>query len=291
MGPRKVLVLGINGMLGSMVYSYLSKDSSLKTVGSLRRKKKNTLQFDANDFLNKNSNSDYLKEFDYIINCIGVIKPYIKDSGSKSVQNTILINSIFPHSLANFLRKTDVKIIQIATDCVFSGRKRNYKEDSPHDPLDVYGKTKSLGEVNLSNFLNIRCSIIGPGPKNKVSLMDWFLKQKKGSEVLGFKHHKWNGVTTLQFAQLCLAIIEKNKFKTLVSKNNVHHFVPNESLTKFELLEIMNDVFNKSFKIKPVSNIGPPIDRTLSSKYILLSQLFGKSNIKSAIKELKGFII
>ncbi|MEC7900574.1 MAG: proline dehydrogenase family protein, partial [Acidobacteriota bacterium] len=41
-----------------------------------------------------------------------------------------------------------------------------YKENDSHDAIDVYGKTKSLGEIKSENFFNIRCSIIGKEIKN-----------------------------------------------------------------------------------------------------------------------------
>ena len=48
--------------------------------------------------------------------------------------------------------KPALKVIQIATDCVFDGLKGNYTEDDKHNAIDVYGKTKSLGEVSADNF-------------------------------------------------------------------------------------------------------------------------------------------
>ena len=53
-----------------------------------------------------------------------------------------------------------IRIIQIATDCVYDGVNGNYSETDLHNPTDIYGKTKSLGEVPEPDFLNIRCSMI-----------------------------------------------------------------------------------------------------------------------------------
>ena len=41
-----------------------------------------------------------------------------------------------------------------------------YVETDLHDALDVYGKTKSLGECQEPNVYHLRCSIIGPEPKD-----------------------------------------------------------------------------------------------------------------------------
>lgn len=87
------------------------------------------------------------------------------------------MNSEFPHIISEIFPKS--KIFQIATDCVFSGTKGNYTEDDFHNATDIYGKTKSLGEVKNNNFFNLRTSIIGKELDGKFSLIEWFLNSKK----------------------------------------------------------------------------------------------------------------
>ena len=42
-------------------------------------------------------------------------------------------------------------------------------------------------------------------------LLEWVLNHPKGSVLNGYSHHIWNGVTTLQFAKICKAVIENDK--------------------------------------------------------------------------------
>lgn len=273
---KKVLILGASGMLGSMCFTYLK--NSFDVRGTVRGIE-NTGPFDESNIFLFNAAADAKEQlqriytafdFDYVVNCIGVIKPYCKDDDMAGVRNAIIINSHFPHILSesvSSLAKT-VKIIQIATDCVFRGNKGFYTEDDSHDAIDVYGKTKSLGEVIAGNLLNIRCSIIGPELKAKVSLLEWFLKQPSKSELRGFQHHTWNGVTTLQFAEFCGRIIAENLFEGYRELNHVIHYVPNTAVNKYELLNIFNQVFDKNHNIVPQSGAGEPIYRTLSTKYL-----------------------
>ena len=80
--------------------------------------------------------------------------------------------------MSEYTSKNNIKVIQIGTDCVYSGKKGLYSETDKHDPLDVYGKSKSLGEVFDGSALIIRCSIIGPEfKKQKSFLFEWFLNQ------------------------------------------------------------------------------------------------------------------
>jgi dTDP-4-dehydrorhamnose reductase len=278
----RVIVLGSTGMLGSMVYGYLRRNPRLEVIGTDRT------TFEAESFTSGATQVAEL-DADFIVNCIGVIKPYCRDDDAAGVRHAIVVNALFPHRLAQATKANGARLIQIATDCVYSGAKGAYLESDAHDPLDVYGKTKSLGEVFDGTMLNIRCSIIGPEVRAKVSLLEWFLANPDGGELNGFAHHRWNGVTTLQFAQLCERIIASGAFEALRRQSHTHHFVPNDSLNKYELLSAMQRAYGKSVRIKRVDHIGPAVDRTLATKYGALRELFGRSSIAEALAELRRY--
>ena len=294
---NKILVLGSTGMLGSMVFDYFSKNKSFEIHGTYFNEKKNKPSNEESNFSKFDANIALEKQFleifktfqpDYIINCIGIIKPYCKDENPIGVYNAIAVNSYFPYQLTYICENlvTSTKIIQIATDCVFRGTIGNYDENALHDPIDVYGKTKSLGEVRHKNFLNIRCSIIGPEINGSLSLLEWFLSHPSGSELDGFAHHYWNGITTLQFAQFCEEIILENKFDNIRTSYHIINYIKNKSVNKYELVNIFKEIFNRNYIIKKTSNIGEPIDRTLSSVlYPLKIQ-----SMKTAIQNLKEYI-
>ena len=280
----RVIVLGGSGMLGSMVSGYLARNPGLSVLGVMRE------GFDAEQFVYGRPQKTAL-DADYIINCIGIIKPFCRDTDPIGVQRAIIVNGLFPHKLAEVAKAKGAKVIQIATDCVYSGQKGNYPEDALHDALDVYGKTKSLGEVFDKSLLNIRCSIIGPEIKNKVSLLEWFLGNAPGSELKGFTHHKWNGVTTLQFAKLCETIILKEgTYESLLEVSGLHHFLPNSTVDKYELLQLMQEAFGTKFSIKPVGDVGPAIDRTMATKYPLLGSLYPAGQMRDALIELRKYM-
>lgn len=275
----KLLILGANGMLGSMVYFYFSHIKSFRVTGTYNKKKikKEFINFNVEKFILNNSKySNFFKSYDYIINCIGLIKP---DTINNTL-NTIKINSIFPFQLESCVKKS-TKIFQINTDCVFSGinKKQNqyYFEDSLHDPLDVYGKTKSLGEINSNKIINIRTSIIGPEPYYSKSLMEWFFKEKK--PISGFIDHNWNGVTTLTFAKI-IEVMIRNKFFQI---NNFNISFVNK-ISKYELLIKMNKIFLNSKQSIIRTKTGNPINRVLNSNYKKLNDsismfLYQKKNI------------
>ena len=207
----KVVVLGSTGMLGSAIGKYFQSKENYDTILTYRNNKvaygKNNIWFDAIDSaLQKFANSDY------IINCIGVIKPFIEDNK----EHSIYLNSLFPYELSSFCKKENIRLIHITTDCVFSGMDGNYSESSIHDALDFYGKSKSLGEPD--NCMVLRTSIIGEELHNNVSLIEW-VKSMKGQKVKGFTNHYWNGMTTNQYAKVCDIVTEN--YMSLVSDQQV----------------------------------------------------------------------
>lgn len=96
------------------------------------------------------------------MNCIGLTKTYINEADSSTLERAVRLNILFPVSLARAAEKSGVRVIQLATDCVFSGKTGNFTEASVHDALDAYGKSRSLGEVRPENVLHLRCSLGGP---------------------------------------------------------------------------------------------------------------------------------
>lgn len=251
----KTLILGNTGMLGSMVTNTWNGDFTST----------NREEFNASF-----PNLSLLQGHDRIINCIGLIKPYCDD-----VVKAITVNAMFPHLLP-------ANTIQIATDCVYSGKKGNYIETDPHDALDVYGKTKSLGEA--PRISNLRCSIIGPEIKTHTSLHDWLLSQEA---VKGFTNHLWNGITTYHFSKICQGIIREN-----IKLPNVQHIVPGDVVTKAELLEIIATAYKKDITITP-TEADEAIDRTLITNNPELNKQIWKAagydkppTIKEMIEEL-----
>jgi dTDP-4-dehydrorhamnose reductase len=289
-----ILVLGVSGMLGSMVFGYLRKNPDLEVFGTVRNKnyqKDGMFMFDANDVSQLERNEIVDLNIDYIINCIGITKPFCKDDDPLGVKRAIRINAEFPWNLAEYATAHGIKIITIGTDCVFSGKKGSYKEDDSHDPLDVYGKSKSLGEVFDGSTLIIRCSIIGPEmKKDKNFLLEWFLNQPNGGTIGGFAHHIWNGVTTLQFAQVCENIIIKGYFETLMDISYVHHYIPNNTVNKYELMNSFDNVFEKDLQINYIKKKEQKVDRSLSTNYDILSEITSDTTIESALNELKLYM-
>ena len=176
----RILILGIDGMIGHKIAQSLSIDHQI--IGSSRKKlkpkdiglKKCNLLF--HDFL-KNDTLNLLNDTipDLIINCAGIT---IRRGVNENEFNTELLNSKLPHILGDWVEVNEKKLIHFSSDCVFSGKKGNYLDESKPDAIDAYGLSKSKGEIKNNKTLIIRCSIIGREIFNHTELFEWLNSMK-----------------------------------------------------------------------------------------------------------------
>jgi dTDP-4-dehydrorhamnose reductase len=195
------------------------------------------------------------QSYDYIVNCIGILKPAINEKEPRSVRRAIQVNALFPYQLAETC--PTASIVHMSTDGVFSGdSSRPYSENDATDCPDAYGKSKVLGECPAKNVLNIRCSIIGRDPVGRKGLIEWVLGSRPGSELPGFENQLWNGVTTTQFGRLCRNIFDSGCFGQIRAISHVHHFCPNPPVTKYELLCMVAEAAGRDIRIRKASAPG-----------------------------------
>ncbi len=259
----KALILGSTGMLGNAVARGFSRDDSFRIKCSSRGRAgdlvpdRDRVVFDA---VQHDLTSQCGTDYDYVINCIGVIKPFINDNPYHSAY----INGAFPHKLALWAKEHGARMIHITTDCVFSGKDGAYTESSVHDEEDFYGRSKSLGEP--SNCMVLRTSMIGEEIHKHASLIAW-VKSQAGNTINGFTNHLWNGVTTNQYGEICKRIIKEG----LYEEGLFHAFSPNP-VNKLELVTAINNRFDLGITINPME-ANPAVDRTLSTNRALNDKL------------------
>lgn len=269
-----VAVIGSTGMLGRAV-------AGAKFVGRevIELNRSNKAVWESNRHVQIDSDITDLEykidlhDVDFIVNCVGLIRQKINEKDPNSVSAAMYANSTIPKILVTLSEKYDFKILQIGTDCVFSGVKGNYIETDSHDALDIYGKSKSLGEISHDNLSIIRSSIVGKEASSNNSLMSWLISRPNGALVNGFNDQIWNGVTTFHFARLISGIIDSGKFENFVG---AHHFVPSDKVSKETLLRYIASAFNRDdLEIKSIAS-GHKLDMTLSTNNSILNNYLWK---------------
>ena len=259
----KILLFGSNGMLGRYFLTFLSQ---FHEVVPITRKEydANTQNIQDLDNLVKTYGTETV-----IINCVGVIP-------QRGGKDYIRVNSEFPHLLNAVAKRYGCEFIHVTTDCVFNGSKGQYDENDAHTETGIYGHSKSLGEPG--NATVIRTSIIGEEVENKKSLLEW-VKSQNGTTINGFVNHFWNGVTCLQLAKIVNKIITEDLYW-----HGVRHIFSPVSVSKFQLVEMIGDVYKLDITINPVSAVFS--DKTLTSIYKNICTI---PPLEEQIKELKTF--
>jgi dTDP-4-dehydrorhamnose reductase len=258
----KVLILGGSGMLGHKAYQVFSKEMETyvtfrnydERIRSLKLFKDHSViqNVDAFRFDSVEMAISRVRP-DFVLNCVGIIK---QRKEAKNARESIYINALFPHLLAECCEQAGSKLLHVSTDCVFSGDKGMYREEDISDAEDLYGRTKYLGELNDSNSLTLRTSIIGHELSEGISLIDWFLSQK-GEVVNGYTNAIYSGFPTVVFSRELLRIIKN--FPTLKGL----YQVSSEKISKFQLLSIVRDIYQVPVELKPYGDIR--CDRSLDS--------------------------
>ena len=257
----KILILGIDGMIGHKIAQSLANDFII--IGSTRKKINNLdigirkCDLVTHDFIKDNTLNllDRIKP-NIIINCIGVT---IRRGINTNTNDTELLNSKLPHKLNEWVEKNQRKLIHFSSDCVFSGEKGNYFDNSTPDADDIYGLSKSHGEVKSDNTLTIRCSIIGREIFNHTELFEW-LYSMKNKKIEGYNNVIYSGVTSTWMGKTINHIL-KNK----IDLNGIYN-ISSIPISKYDLLVKLSDIFNLNVDISLNSNI--------KSNKVLISKKF-----------------
>jgi len=259
----KVLVLGIDGMIGHKIAQSIQNNYEL--IGTSRKDIKNQ-DIGLNqgkivkyDFLKHNLES-LLKNVSpsVIINCVGITP---RRGINESIKNFELLNSKLPHFIDNWTKLNKSKLIHFSTDCVYSGDKGNYYEDSDTDAKDTYGITKAKGEINNNHSLTLRSSMIGRELFNFTELFEWLYSMREKS-VEGYSQVIYSGITTVRMGKIINKILKNNL--TLSGIFNIS----STPISKHELLQKLSNAFDLNVDINENKNI--------KSNKVLISKKFAE---------------
>lgn len=260
---NEIAILGSSGMIGSGITRRLTELGY--SITEFNRQRYSITGSNKVSQINIESVNDFkslevLKDFDYVINALGVIRHKIDTSDVNQVESALIVNGIFPIKLDQFGKETGIRIFQIGTDCVYSGNRGGYLESDLFDPTDIYGHSKVIGETQLESTMNLRVSVIGKELKTKIELLEWVLHQSPKSEVSGYVNHIWSGVTPFQLGQIIDGVIRNESFSA-----GTQHLVPNNKLSKFELIKLISEFIPERNLVVREVETAVSIDRSLAT--------------------------
>ena len=258
-----ILVLGATGLIGRAIKKILDQEQDYNVIGTFNNNKfidnKRLINFNV---FNDRDLDTFIKKLnpDFIINCIGITKHLsLKYNDNEYME----VNANFPKKLSLIAFKNNSKFIQISTDCIYSGKKGNYKENDVSDANDIYGISKSIGEKIHPSSLILRTSTVGREIGTKYGLIEWFLSQDKECE--GYQGAIFSGITNIELGKILK--------KYIISKEDCSGTfnISSSPINKYEFLKKLALFYKKDIKIYKNNVI--KIDRSLSNS--LFKNKFG----------------
>jgi dTDP-4-dehydrorhamnose reductase len=269
--PRRILVLGANGMLGHRVGLAGSAAPEVEVWATVRADEPGTARLpdavvDPARLLggldagaDPAAVVDRLDQIldrarpDVVINAIGVVK---QRPGGADPAVTDAVNGRFPHLVAARAAAVGATMIHLSTDCVFDGRRGGYREDDPVNATDAYGRSKAAGEPDGPGVLVLRTSMVGRELRGTAGLVEWFLAAP--APVPGYARARFSGLPTPVLADLIVDLARRPDPLT-----GLFH-VAADPIDKASLLTLLAQHYRPGIDVVPLDE--PVIDRTLDGR-------------------------
>ncbi|MFZ5969497.1 MAG: dTDP-4-dehydrorhamnose reductase [Bacillota bacterium] len=187
----RILVTGGNGQLGSEIIKlFKEKECALGRIDKdylhteVVGKDKSTLDITCLESVKTN-----LMEYKphIVINTAAYTQV---DQCESNIDLSFKVNALGPRNLAIACEEIQAKLIHISTDYVFDGEsKLPYREFALPNPINIYGKSKYLGESYVKDFCSryfiVRTGwLYGYGGKNFVKTIMKVSKEKRALHVV-----------------------------------------------------------------------------------------------------------
>lgn len=251
----RILVTGASGLLGTNLALEASRQHTVFGVTNKVRLTTSVFTSLQADLLAPGSCQRLLNEIqpDWVINCAALADI---DACERHPEQAEQLNSVVPAKLADYVARGGARLLHVSTDAVFDGKKGNYTELDPPNPLSVYAATKLKGEQAVLDAnpqtLVARINLIGWSSGGKRSLAEYFFYNLRSGNLV-------NGFTDVFFCPLHANEVARIFLKLLaLETKGLFHVVSSECLTKYDFSQRIAQ------KFKLDGNLVTPISVTKS---------------------------
>ncbi len=233
----KILLIGGSGQLGSTLIKTKPRDITL-----IFPKKSDFNLININQclkFIDKENP-------DLIINAGAYTNV---EQAEEDIEKTFKINYLATEAIAKKIKSSGSKLIQISTDYVFDGYKKEpYKANDKKNPKNIYGESKSLGENAIINYLTeeqyiiLRTSwVLSPFRNNFLLKILNLIKNRKTINVV---NDQFGSMTsTYSIAKLIWIIVySKNSFKSNFFSPNILHWCDKGITSWYEIAYLAKEI-------------------------------------------------
>ena len=298
---KKVLITGGAGYIGSILASELVELGHKVTVVDLLKYSTSALnhlynsknfEFVHADVMNKKIMKKLISKNEYIIPLAGLVGAPLCE---KYKRDAINVNYKAIKDCVSFSK--DKKIIFLMSNSGYGvGEKNKFcTEDSPLNPISLYGKTKCDAEKEIIKAKNYVCfrlaTVFGFSYRMRSDVMvnNFVFNALKDKKLKLFEpHFRRNFIHVRDVVDCILYTI--NNFKKM--KNNIYNAGLNSAnITKLQLAQLIKKQI-KDLKITTIKGIKDPDQRNyfVSNDKLMKKGFKAKRNLSEGIEELiKGF--
>jgi dTDP-4-dehydrorhamnose reductase len=289
---EKLIIIG-RGFLGTEI-ERRAKEQGYSVICTNKTNQKNSVKL---DIVNSKEVEEFILKHNpkFIINCAVSGKiDYLENHQEEAFK----VNTIGVKNLAMICKKKKIRIIHISTDSVFDGQKGNYSENDLPNPLNIYAKSKFLGEEELKNlgedYIIIRTNFYGIDKRGNYFL-NWILDSIKNKKIIkGFKNVIFSPVDIDTLSTIVIELLTKKY-------SGILHISSSEQISKFEFItKVLEFIGEDSKKIIPINynqslfNSTRPLNTSLnnkkSSEIIKIPIISIDQWLKNHKKEILGYI-
>ena len=201
------------------------------------------------------------------------------------------INSIIPGTLAKISKELGIYFIHISTDHLFDGTKSFVTELEPTCPLNIYGKSKDFGDIevlkNNTEALIIRTNFFGWGTSYRKSFSDIIINTlRENKEIVLFNDIFYTPIIIQELVEFLKSLVIDNQF-------GIFNLTNSARITKYDFGLILAEKFrlNKNLIKKGSINdikdlVIRPIDMSLSNQKALTITKYNLLSIQDQIEIL-----
>jgi S-adenosylmethionine synthetase len=247
----KVLITGATGLLGRAIRKeFETTDWEILSLG-FSREHAEIIKLDLTDF-------DLVRMLimtekpDIIIHSAAERRPDVTDNNPDAATE---LNVDATANLAKLADKYGIFIVYMSTDYVFDGTKAPYSTTDKPNPINLYGKTKFLGEQavekDAKNYAILRVPILyGDQESLNESAATVIINQIKDNP--GLKIDNWAARFPTYVGDVAFTLRQLMAKIDIKKCQDIFHWSGNEEFTKYSMAKVMGEILDVDVsKIQP----------------------------------------
>ena len=275
----RIMVTGACGLLGLNLALQAAEQHTVIGVDRLDMLNIDSFEMQKVDLLASGAVAHVLDDVqpDWVIHCAALADV---DACEDQLELAQQLNADLPGILAKETARRGLHMVHLSTDAVFDGVRGNYRETDDPNPLNIYARTKLLGEqAVLDNDINAivaRVNFYGWSRTGNRSLAEFFFNNlKAGNPINGFRDIFFCPLLANDLAEILLKMLA-------AGLHGLYHVVSPEQLSKYQFGVQLAEMFSfDPALITPISVQQSRLSASRSPKLTLntdkLTQALGHS--------------